>query len=120
MVIASSYNEDNLMCSELCQLCPRNDVSKKSNCDFIKNYFLDEYDVSFKKNSASFRTFCALYRNYKKVVSREYLLEYGFMGKSSVLNNVNVVISELRTLLKGTEFEIVTVRGEGYILVGKR
>lgn len=55
-----------------------------------------------------------LKRKQNKIVTREELLICGWGCSSKVLNNVNVVISEIRTALTDTSIEIITHRGIGF------
>nr|WP_297348080.1 helix-turn-helix domain-containing protein [uncultured Glaciecola sp.] len=67
-------------------------------------------------NEAKFRTLCAFKRYEGVILSRAYLLKYTWGEYSKLENNVNVMVSALRTLLSGTGLEIVTIRNQGYIM----
>jgi DNA-binding winged helix-turn-helix (wHTH) protein len=68
-----------------------------------------------------FRVLCAFHEFVGEVVSREFLLAYGWGIKKKANNNVTVAISELRAMLKNTtHLEIITIRGKGYQLVNKK
>ncbi len=62
-----------------------------------------------------FRVLCALHDNQGKVLSRDFLLFYGWGEKNTVKNNVTVAISELRGLLSNkSDLQILTIHGKGY------
>ena len=70
-------------------------------------------------SGAAFRMLCAFHQNEGKTLTKEFLLEYVWRDNSKVLNNVNVVVSEIRTILDERELEIITIRGSGYQLINK-
>jgi DNA-binding winged helix-turn-helix (wHTH) protein len=68
-----------------------------------------------------FRVLCAFHNYQGEILSRKFLLAYGWGISNKVNNNVTVAISELRALLKNiTDIEIITIHGKGYQLVNKK
>ncbi|GAB54323.1 hypothetical protein GPUN_0169 [Glaciecola punicea ACAM 611] len=62
---------------------------------------------------------CAFHRYKGEVLSRDFLVEYVWGAQNKVLNNVNVTISQLRGLLRHSEIEILTIHGQGYLMLSK-
>ena len=52
-----------------------------------------------------------------RTLNKKFLLLYGWGPENNVQNNVTVAISELRLMLRDTEMEIMTIRGQGYRLL---
>ncbi|WP_255409414.1 helix-turn-helix domain-containing protein [Glaciecola sp. 33A] len=88
---------------------------------FVTRYVLSVAKTTYRISNPMFRVLCAFHENAGEVLSREFLLAYGWGTKNKVNNNVTVAISELRALLKNiTVLEIITIRGRGYQLVNKK
>ena len=67
-----------------------------------------------------FRVLCAFNDNEGTILSRDYLLAYGWGLGNVTKNNVTVAISELRGLLsKSSDLKIITIHGKGYRMVSK-
>jgi DNA-binding winged helix-turn-helix (wHTH) protein len=71
---------------------------------------------TIRMNEPQFRMLCAFKRYQNTVLSREILLEYTWGKSTQTNNNVNVLVSSLRTLLSNTDLEIMTIRNQGYLL----
>ncbi|WP_226991092.1 winged helix-turn-helix domain-containing protein [Paraglaciecola psychrophila] len=77
--------------------------------------------TTYRISDPMFRILCAFHKHEGRVVSRNFLLAYGWGISNKVNNNVTVAISELRSLLKNiTDLEIITIHGKGYQLVNKK
>ncbi|MFM2476089.1 transcriptional regulator [Celerinatantimonas sp. MCCC 1A17872] len=105
-------------CTNFCELCKfYNDGIVIDDSSYLKggNLFFNGERRSI--NKSYYRILCALVANVGNVVTREYLLKYGWLNQTNVINNVNVAISELRSSLRGTNMQIITIRKVGYLLV---
>jgi DNA-binding winged helix-turn-helix (wHTH) protein len=111
-----------VLCSAQCVTCPKQFYAIYFDTNvFIKRYVLSVAETSYRISNPMFRVLCAFHEHESKVVSRKFLLAYGWGINNKVNNNVTVAISELRGLLKNiTDLEIITVHGKGYQLVNKR
>jgi DNA-binding winged helix-turn-helix (wHTH) protein len=88
---------------------------------FIKRYVLSVAETTYRISKPMFRVLCSFHEHEGKVVSKKFLLAYGWGISNKVNSNVTVAISELRGLLKNiTDLEIITVHGKGYQLINKR
>lgn len=123
----SDYNSDSLsvqtknVCKSFCFDCPNNFTELRLTPTITVNRsMLVVGDDTFRINESNYRMLCALHRNSGMPLSRAFLLKYVWRNGSNVPNNVNVMVSELRTLLSNSELEIITVRGKGYQLLTKR
>ena len=111
------------ICREFCAVCPLfSGGSRKINKNIEMNYpWVTVKGTPIKLPTASYRILCALLAANGSILSREKLLEYAWGdSKKAVANNVNVAISELRLILKGSGIEIITERKAGYFLVIKK
>ena len=72
--------------------------------------------MSFKLSYTAARALCILQRNVDEFVSKELIKRYVWSESPVVDNNVNVVISELRTALLNTGLHILNQRKVGYML----
>ena len=110
------------LCSAQCVTCPKQFYAIYFDTNvFIKRYVLSVAETTYRISNPMFRVLCAFHEHEGKVVSRKFLLAYGWGINNKVNNNVTVAISELRALLKNiTDLEIITVHGKGYQLVNKR
>jgi DNA-binding winged helix-turn-helix (wHTH) protein len=110
------------LCSAQCVTCPKQSYAIFFNTNvFIKGYVLSVAKTTYRISNPMFRILCAFHEHEGKVLSRKFLLAYGWGIHNKVNNNVTVAISELRALLKNiTDLEIITVRGKGYQLVNKK
>jgi DNA-binding winged helix-turn-helix (wHTH) protein len=87
------------------------DVYIKPNIAIIRG---SQYRIS----NPMFRLLCAFNEYQEEVLSRAFLLSYGWGKHVTVENNVTVAISELRTLLSNkSDLAIITIRGKGYQMV---
>jgi DNA-binding response OmpR family regulator len=110
------------LCTAQCVTCPKqfHAIYFDTNV-FVTRYVLSVAETTHRISNPMFRVLCALNEYVGEVVSREFLLAYGWGIKNKVNNNVTVAISELRTLLKNiTDLEIITIHGKGYQLVNKK
>ncbi|MBW8184077.1 winged helix-turn-helix domain-containing protein [Shewanella nanhaiensis] len=64
------------------------------------------------------RCLCILVENFEKPVSKDEISKFVWSGRMIGQNSVPVLINELRKILQGSKFKIVTLRGLGYILMG--
>jgi DNA-binding winged helix-turn-helix (wHTH) protein len=88
---------------------------------FIKRYVLSVAETTYRISKPMFRVLCSFHEHEGKVVSKKFLLAYGWGISNKVNSNVTVAISELRGLLKNIiDLEIITVHGKGYQLINKR
>jgi DNA-binding winged helix-turn-helix (wHTH) protein len=110
------------LCSAQCVTCPKRfDVIYFDTNVFIKRYVLSVAETTYRISNPMFRVLCAFHEHEGKVVSKKFLLAYGWGTSNKVNSNVTVAISELRRLLKNiTDLEIITVHGKGYQLINKR
>lgn len=110
------------LCSSQCVTCPKqSQVIYFDTNVFIKRYVLSVAKTTYRISNPMFRVLCAFHEYQGEVVSRKFLLAYGWGINNTVNNNVTVAISELRALLKNiTDLEIITIRGKGYQLVNKK
>ena len=110
------------LCSAQCVTCPKQFYAIYFDTNvFIKRYVLSVAKTTYRISNPMFRILCAFHEHEGEVVSRKFLLAYGWGINNNVSNNVTVAISELRALLKNiTDLEIVTVHGKGYQLVNKK
>ena len=110
------------LCSAQCVTCPKQFYAIYFDTNvFIKRYVLSVAETTYRISNPMFRVLCAFHEHEGKVVSRKFLLAYGWGINNKVNNNVTVAISKVRALLKNiTDLEIITVHGKGYQLVNKR
>jgi DNA-binding winged helix-turn-helix (wHTH) protein len=110
------------LCNAQCVTCPKQfHAIYFDNNVFVTRYVLSVAENTHRISNPMFRVLCAFHEYKGEVVSREFLLAYGWGIKKKVNNNVTVAISELRALLKNiTDLEIITIHGMGYQLVNKR
>lgn len=110
-------SEDN-SCNEHCLKCflyPNRNFSIESSVKFEAG-FLYTNKGTFKLSYSAGRALCLLHRNIDEFVSKEHIMEYVWGSLPRVQNNVNVVVSELRTALMGTSLCILNQRKVGYML----
>lgn len=109
------------LCSAQCVTCPKQFYAIYFDTNvFIKRYVLSVANTTYRISNPMFRVLCAFHEYEGEVVSRKFLLSYGWGIHNKVNNNVTVAISELRALLKNiTDLEIITVHGKGYQMVNK-
>jgi DNA-binding winged helix-turn-helix (wHTH) protein len=118
-----SYQVPSLrLCTEQCVTCPKQYHAIYFNTNvFVTRHVLSVAETTHRISNPMFRVLCAFHEYVGEVVSREFLLAYGWGIKDKVNNNVTVAISELRALLKNiTDLEIITIHGKGYQLVNKK
>lgn len=110
------------LCSSHCVTCPKQSQAIYLDTNvFIKRYVLSVAKTPYRISNPMFRILCAFHQFEGKVVSRKFLLAYGWGINNKTTNNVTVAISEIRALLKNvTDLEIVTIHGRGYQLVNKK
>jgi DNA-binding winged helix-turn-helix (wHTH) protein len=109
------------LCSAQCVSCPKqfNAIYIDTHV-FIERYVLSVAGVKHRISNPMFRILCAFDEYQDEVVSRSFLLGYGWGIDHKVNNNVTVAISELRALLKHkSTLEIITIHGKGYQMVNK-
>jgi DNA-binding winged helix-turn-helix (wHTH) protein len=106
-------------CDAHCGLCPK----QRHPIYIDKSVFIERNAISIKGtkhriSNPMFRILCAFHEHIDEVVSRRFLLAYGWGIDNKVNNNVTVAISELRALLKNkSDLEIITIHGRGYQMV---
>tara|TARA_Y100000034_G_scaffold101927_1_gene126532 strand:- start:9441 stop:9824 length:384 start_codon:yes stop_codon:yes gene_type:complete len=109
-------------CINFCKRCPlNNEINYEKKIQLIpnsQNIFIDGIKVVL--SSRGFRLLCALINNINKPLSFSYLIEYGWPDCSVVKNNLTVTISEMRTALRFSSFELVNIRGVGYMLTDRQ
>ena len=121
--VAKSYQTSaSVLCTAQCVTCPKQFYAIYLDTNvFISRYALSVAETTYRISNPMFRVLCAFHEHEGKVVSRKFLLAYGWGIKNKVNNNVTVAISELRSLLKNiTDLEIITVHGKGYQMVNKK
>lgn len=107
-------------CDYFCFSCPKNHSEIWLTLNTVITRKQLEFDNKTQVLSElKFRMLCAFHTHKNETLSREFLLRYVWRSKEKDLNNVNVMISELRTLIKDPELEIVTIRNEGYMMINK-
>ena len=114
-------NPSMCLCNAQCVFCP-----KQHKAIYIdENVYIERYamyieGIRYRVSPPMFRVLCAFDTYQGKVLSRAFLLAYGWGLENKVSNNVTVAISELRVLLKKqSNLEIITVHGKGYQLINK-
>lgn len=110
------------LCTSQCVVCPKqsHEIYFDTNV-FIKRYVLSVAKTKYRISNPMFRVLCAFHNYQGEILSRKFLLAYGWGISNKVNNNVTVAISELRALLKNiTDIEIITIHGKGYQLVNKK
>ena len=121
--VAKNYHTSaSALCTAQCVTCPKqfHAIYLDTNV-FINRYVLSVAETTYRISNPMFRVLCAFHEHEGKVVSRKFLLAYGWGITNKVNNNVTVAISELRSLLKNrTDLEIITVHGMGYQMVNKK
>jgi DNA-binding response OmpR family regulator len=71
--------------------------------------------IQHRISNPMFRVLCAFHENPGVVLSRAFLLSYGWGVSYVIKNNVAVAISELRALLTAkSDLRIITIHGRGY------
>jgi hypothetical protein len=114
--LASIQNEIEV-CKSLCFECPHRISKIKLASDvFITRSSITIGDKKITLNEQKFRMLCAFKRNENKTVSRDFLLSYIWGADCQTSNNVNVMVSSLRSLLRKTRLEIITIRNKGYLM----
>ncbi len=110
------------LCSAQRVTCPKRFNANYFDTNvFIEGYVLSVGETTYRISNLMFRVLCAFHEHEGKVVSKKFLLAYGWGISNKVNSNVTVAISELRGLLKNiTDLEIITVHGKGYQLINKR
>jgi len=109
------------ICYAHCVLCPK----QRHPIYIDEGVFIERHAVSvkgtkYKISSPMFRILCAFHEHEEEVVSRAFLLAYGWGKHNKVKNNVTVAISEIRALLKNkSNLEIITIHGRGYQMFNK-
>jgi len=103
-------------CTGYCVVCPKTrmvihigvNVYIEPNRMVVKN---KQYRIS----NPMFRILCAFHEHQEEVLSRDFLLAYGWGEGNTTKNSVTVAISELRGLLSSKSgLEIATIHGKGY------
>lgn len=116
--ILAKFGTQETVCESYCFACPHNYTKLTLAKNVIATRNLVVIDGKSQKVSmAKFRMLCAFNSYKNKVLSREFLLDYCWVGQSKVINNVNVTVSELRMLVKNSPLEIVTIRNKGYLMI---
>jgi hypothetical protein len=114
--LASIQNEIEV-CKSFCFECPHRISKIKLASDiFITRSSITISDKKITLNEKKFRMLCAFKRNENKTVNRDFLLSYIWGADCQNSNNVNVMVSSLRSLLRKTRLEIITIRDKGYLM----
>ena len=116
-------NMENIMSEDIscnkhclkCSLYPNRKFSINSSVKF-ESGFLYTNKGTFKLSYSAGRALCLLHRNIDEFVSKEHIMKYVWGSHPRVENNVNVVVSELRTALMSTSLHILNQRKVGYML----
>jgi hypothetical protein len=104
-------------CNSFCFECPhRISRIKLATGVSITRSSIKIADKKITLNEQKFRMLCAFKRNENKTLSREFLLSYIWGAECQTSNNVNVMVSSLRSLLRKTGLEIITIRNKGYLM----
>ena len=105
-------------CNDYCSRC-----TKRKSLYFHKNLSLSYSDQTIEINkqtikltNRAFRVLCALLQHQNTPVSFSFLQDYGWPDNTVVRNNLTVIISEIKTILRMTNLDIKNIRGFGYIL----
>ena len=105
-------------CNDYCSKC-----TKRESLYFHKNLSLSYSDQTIdinkqtiKLTNRAFRVLCALLQHQNTPVSFSFLQDYGWPDNTVVRNNLTVIISEIKTILRMTNLDIKNIRGFGYIL----
>lgn len=108
------------ICDSFCFDCPHDyEELQLTESTSVNRTMLTIDDKKLRINESNYRMLCALHNNAGIPLSREFLLEYVWGAKGKVANNVNVMVSELRSYLVNSGLEIVTIRGQGYQMLNK-
>ena len=114
------HNAKNLTCSHFCFDCPNNYTEiHLTTTASVTRMMLTVNGRKLRINESNFRMLCALHKYSARPLSREFLLDYVWGSNGKVANNVNVMVSELRSLLANSGLEIATIRGLGYQMIYK-
>lgn len=107
-------------CDSYCFDCPHEYTELQlTNTTSVNRSLLTIGERKLRINESNYRMLCALHSHPGVPLSREFLLEYVWGSKGKVANNVNVMVSELRSYLVNSGLEIVTIRGQGYQMLNK-
>lgn len=105
-------------CNDYCSRC-----TKRESLYFDKNLSLSYSDQTIEINkqtikltNRAFRVLCALLQHQNTPVSFKFLQDHGWPDNTVVRNNLTVIISEIKTILRMTNLDIKNIRGFGYIL----
>jgi len=114
--LSSTQNKVHI-CDSFCFSCPLK-ITKMmlSPVVFITRSSITIGDKKITLNEQKFRMLCAFKQNQNKTLSRAFLLHYVWGVDCQIANNVNVMVSSLRTLLSRTGLEIITIRNKGYLM----
>jgi len=105
------------ICGSFCFACPQNlSAIRLSKAVIITRRKIRFGELTYPLNEAKFRMLCAFKRYENTTLSREFLLEYTWGAQGKTANNVNVMVSALRSLLANTGVEILTIRNSGYLM----
>ncbi|WP_244884979.1 winged helix-turn-helix domain-containing protein [Glaciecola punicea] len=115
-----SMSHSNSICVAFCFNCPfKYDDLILSEGIVVTRINISIHGEKSQINQAKYRMLCAFHRYKGEVLSRDFLVEYVWGAQNKVLNNVNVTISQLRGLLRHSEIEILTIHGQGYLMLSK-
>jgi len=108
-------------CVSHCAVCPKTRMIIHIGADaYIEPNRIVINDQHSRISNPMFRVLCAFNDNEGTILSRDYLLAYGWGLGNVTKNNVTVAISELRGLLsKSSDLKIITIHGKGYRMVSK-
>ncbi len=122
--INSSANNTNITsklnhCSAYCVICPKTKTLTHISADvYIRPNRMVVAGYQHRISNPMFRILCAFHEYQGEVLSRAFLLSYGWGLSNLVKNNVTVAISEIRYLLSNkSDLRIVTIHGVGYRMI---
>jgi hypothetical protein len=116
----SHMGHKSVPCEAFCFNCPfKYDELILSKGIAITRRSISIHGKKRRINETNYSMLCALHRYKGEILSRAFLLQYVWGTQNKVLNNVNVMISELRIVFSNSGIEILTIRGQGYLMLSK-
>ncbi len=74
-------------------------------------------DEGVKCSNFVVRAICILHRHLNKPVEKKLIAQFVWGGRTVGSNSLPVLVNDLRKVLKGSRYRIVTLRGVGYMMV---
>ncbi|MBY5920706.1 transcriptional regulator [Ferrimonas balearica] len=113
-----------------CALCKRDDKDRALGKEISYRFCSDDdafnqrallllpgKDEYLKCSNFVVRALCMFIRNLGEPVAKEQLAKFVWAGRMVGNNSLPVLINDLRKVLKGCRYRIVTLRGVGYMMV---